>query len=135
MPSVAHIVAWEIRGFLLTVAAVVASGLLSGEINTKNLLHGRVNDTGQPIVGANGEIKSRKTTDTPYLSPERVQLLLLTLGAALYYLNQVLDNPKPGSFPPIPNSWTATLMASNVVYLGGKAMARFWPWTRNANAN
>jgi|ERR1700756_5428840 len=135
MPTVAQIIGWEIKGFLLALAAMVAGRLLSGQINTRNLLYGRINDTGQPILDANGAIISRRTSDSAYFSPERLQLLLLTLGAAFYYLTQVLNNPNPGTLPSIPDSWTATLAGSNAVYLGGKAVARFWPWTKNANRN
>jgi hypothetical protein len=134
MPTVVQIVAWEIKGFLMALAAIVAGQLLTGQINTKNLLHGRINDTGKPIRDKQGNIK-RKSSDTPYFSPERVQLLLLTLGAAFYYLTQVLNNPQPGTFPPIPDSWTETLAGSNVLYLGGKAVSRFWPWTKKPDGN
>jgi len=132
MPTVTQIVGWEIKGFLLALAAIVAGQLLNGQINTTNLLHGRINDTGQPIFDLNGVARSRKTTDTPYLSPERVQLLFFTLGAAFYYLTQVFNNPNPGTLPQVPSSWTATLAGSNMVYLGGKTVARFWPRARNA---
>jgi hypothetical protein len=84
MPSVAQLVEWEVKGFLLALAAIVAGQILSGQINTKNLLHGRKNDTGEPIYDSNGVFRGRKKQDTPYFSPERVQLLLLTLSAAFY---------------------------------------------------
>jgi|SRR6516162_6872287 hypothetical protein len=135
MPTVAQIAGWEIKGFLLALAAVVAGQILTGQINTKNLLHGRINDAGQAIRDVEGNITSRKTSDSAYFSPERVQLLLLTLGSAFYYLTQVLNNPNPGTFPPIPDSWTETLAGSNALYLGGKAVARFWPWNKNAKGN
>lgn len=135
MPTVVQIVAWEIKGFLMALAAIVAGQLLTGQMNTKNLLHGRINDTGQPILDTDGETKALKSSDTAYFSPERLQLLLLTLGGAFYYLTLVLNNPKPGTFPPIPDSWTETLAGSNVIYLGGKAVARFWPWNKKANGN
>lgn len=135
MPTIVQIVGWEIEGLLLALATIVAGQLLTGQINTKNLLHGRIKDTGQPIRDANGNITARKTTDTAYFSPERVQLLLLTLGAAFYYLTQVLNNPHPGSLPAVPDSWTETLAGSNVLYLGGKAVSRFWPWVKNTNGN
>lgn len=137
MPTYVQIVGWEIKGFLIALAAIVAGQLFSGRISTKNLLHGRINDAGQPIRDGgqvvrdeNGKIV-RKTSDTPYFSPERVQLLLMTLGAAFYYLTQVFHNATPGKLPPVPDSWTETLAGSNVLYLGGKAVSRFWPWNKN----
>jgi hypothetical protein len=127
MPSPAQIVAWEVRGFLLALFGIVAAQLLNGQISTRNLLYGRKNDLGQPVRDAQGNLIARKSQETLYFSPDRVQLLMLTLSAALYYLTQVLNNPTPGTFPPIPTNWTATVAGSNVLYLGGKALARFWP--------
>jgi hypothetical protein len=135
MPSFARIAMWELDGFLLGLFAIVAGQLLTGQISTKNLLYGRKNDTGTPTLDKNGAVLSRKPEDTLYFSPERVQLLLLTLGAAFYYLTQVLNNPNPGTFPPIPTSWTETLAGSNTLYLGGKALSRFWPRERDSTGN
>lgn len=135
MLGIAQIVTWEVKGFLFALFGIVAVHLLAGQINTKNLLYGRKNDTGQPLFDESGHFQSRKTEDTRYFSPDRVQLLLLTLGAGFYYLTEVLNNPKPGTFPPIPTSWTAVLGGSNALYLGGKALSRFWPRDRDSNGN
>lgn len=126
MPDLSQIVRWEVQLFLLVLLGIVAVRLLTGQISTRKLLYGRKNDTGEPILGADGQTPGRKKEDTPYFSPERVQLLLFTLGAALYYLTQVLNNPHPGTFPPLPQSWTAIGGGSNAIYLGGKAYARLW---------
>lgn len=131
MPSITKIVTWEVYGFLIALFGIIAGQLFGGQINTKSLLYGRKNDLGQPILNPDGSIRSRKTENSLYFSPERVQLLLLTLGAAFYYLSQVINNPNPGTLPPMPNSWTETLGGSNVLYLGGKALARFWPRNQN----
>lgn len=135
MPGIARIAMWELDGFLLALFAIVVGQLLTSQISAKNLLYGRKNDTGAPILDENGVVVSRKSEDTLYFSPERVQLLLITLGAACYYLTQVLNNPHPGTFPPIPTSWTETLAGSNTLYLGGKALSRFWPRDRDSNGN
>jgi hypothetical protein len=131
MPDVRQIVTWEVQLFLLALFGIVVMELLSGQISTKNLLCGRKNDTGEPIVGADGLTRGRKKEDTLYFSPERVQLLLFTLGVAFYYLMQVLNNPNPGTFPPLPTSWPAVIGASNAIYLGRKAYSRLW----NGNAS
>ena len=131
MPDVSQIVRWEVQLFLLALFGIVAMQLLTGQISTKNLFYGRKNDTGDPIVGTNGVSRGRKKEDTLYFSPERVQLLLFTLGAAFYYLTQVLNNPHPGTLPPLQDSWTAVIGGSNAIYLGGKAYARLW----NHNGN
>ena len=132
MPGLTQIVAWEVKGFLLALFTIVAGQLFTGQISTKKLLFGRKNDTGQPIFDENGRFLKRKKEDTAYFSPERVQLLLMTLGAAFYYLTQVLNNPNPGEFPPLPASWPAVLGGSNAVYLGGKAFSRFWSGQSNS---
>jgi hypothetical protein len=123
---ISQIIRWEVQLFLLGLFGIVVHQLLTGQINTRYLLHGRMNDAGKLIVGADGVFKGRKCQDTPYLSPGRAQLLLSTLGAAFYYLTQVLNNPNPGTFPPLPEAWPAALGVSNVIYLGGKAYSRLW---------
>jgi hypothetical protein len=132
MPDVRQIVTWEVQLFLLALFGIVVMQLLSGQINTKNLLCGRKNDTGEPIVGPDGQTRGLKKEDTLYFSPERVQLLLFTLGAAFYYLTQVLNNPNPGTFPPLPTSWPAVIGGSNALYLGGKAYSRLWGGNGNS---
>jgi hypothetical protein len=127
MPAIAQIVAWEVKGFLLALLGIVAGQLFAGQINTTNLLYGRKSDADQPIYDADGKNMGLKKENSLYFSPERVQLLMFTLSAALYYVTQVMNNPNPGTLPDVPNSWTATMGGSNAIYLGGKALARFWP--------
>ena len=103
---------WEVLIFLLGLAGTVAYQLLTGEINTRYLLYGTV--TG------------RKENDGRYFSPERVQLLVFTLGTALYYLMQVTTTAQSGKFPDIPDGWPALMGGSNAIYLGGKAYARWF---------
>jgi hypothetical protein len=131
MPNVRQIVTGEVQLFLLALFGIVVMQLLAGQISTKNLLYGRKNDTGDLIGGVDGDEDCRKKEDTLYFSPERVQLLLFTLGAAFYYLTQVLNNPNPGTFPPLPSSWPAVVGGSNAIYLAGKAYSRLWS---NANS-
>ncbi|BAY60843.1 hypothetical protein NIES22_09030 [Calothrix brevissima NIES-22] len=72
--------------------------------------------------------KSLLTTKTnnPY-SPERLQLLLITLIFAAYYLLNVLHSVNicklkhvPCTMPPIPSEFLFALGGSNFVYLWGK---------------
>lgn len=111
MSLLVQIVQVEIQVFVLALAGLIGIKLLTGEINTSGLLHGRIH--------------GRRREQDRYFSPERVQLLVFTLGAALYYLNSVLSNPHPGVFPQIPATWPAIIGGSNAVYLGGKAWARW----------
>src|ERR1043165_145747 len=64
--------------FVVGLAAIIAHRLLTGQINTRYLLYGT------------------KKGGTKYFSPERVQLLLFTLGTAMFYLNSVLLNRHSG---------------------------------------
>lgn len=115
------LIRWEVEIFLLALAGIIAVKLLNGEINTKGLFHGR--------------ISKRARNQDQYFSPERVQLMLVTLGAAFYYLSLVLNNPKPGTFPDLPQSWPTALGGSNAVYLGGKALARWLPNGKQKNGD
>jgi len=111
MQLLVQLVKWEIQIFIVALAALVAIKLLVGQINTSNLLYGR--------------ISARKRGEDQYFSPERVQLLLFTIGAGFYYITLVLNNPSPGTLPDIPQTWPALLGGSNTIYLGGKAYARW----------
>jgi hypothetical protein len=112
MPELVQLMKWEIVIFLTALAGIIAIQLLTGRISMAGLFRGRI--SGRPI-GQN-----------EYFSPERVQLLISTLGAAAYYLSQVLANTNPGVFPPVPATWPALIGGSNAIYLGGKAYARWF---------
>lgn len=102
------IIGWEILIFLVALAATIVFQLMTGQINTDGLLRTKLGD-------ARGK-----------LSPERVQLLVATLGAAMYYVLQVSTNPNSGTLPDVPQTWPAMLGGSNLLYLGGKAYSRFF---------
>jgi len=103
---------WEILTFLLALAGLVVVQLLTGAINTNGFFCGRVS--------------GRRRGEDQYFSPERVQLLVFTLGAASHYVSQVLTNLHPGTFPPMPEGWLAVVGGSNAIYLGGKTYARWF---------
>jgi hypothetical protein len=102
MPALVKCVRWEVMFFLLALAALVAIRLLNGEINTSGLLYGADNRGNQSF------------------SPGRVQLLVMTIAAAGQYVMLALNNPDPGTLPPVNNELLAVLMGSNAVYLSGK---------------
>ena len=56
-----------------------------------------------------------------YFSPERVQLLLFTLGTAMFYLNTVTQNRASGVLPDVSKETLALLGGSHAIYLVGKA--------------
>lgn len=108
----------EVIVFLGALAAIIAYRILTGGINTKYLLYGKQKD------------------GTRYFSPERVQLLLFTLGTAVFYLNDVIKNRTSGTLPDIPAETLALLGGSHAIYLGGKAytmlLKKFTKETDNA---
>lgn len=89
--------------FLGALAAIVATRLLAGGINARNLLYGR------------------KVGGALYFSPERIQLLLFTLWTAVSYLLGVVETKGGGKLPDIPTTTLALLGGSHALYLGGKA--------------
>lgn len=97
----------EVWALTLGLAAIVAFQLLNGEINASNLLYGR-------RKGANGHLEL-------YFSPERVQLLIFTLGVAWSYVMSLAQSPTACKLPDIPDQTLAILGGSHAIYLGGKA--------------
>jgi hypothetical protein len=96
---------WEVLAFLMVFFGLVCVQLLTGQINTRGLFTGQKGDGSQ------------------YFSPERVQLLLFTLGAAFQFLSSVLQEPT--KFPIVSDTWILVLGGSHLMYLGGKLGAFF----------
>ena len=113
MSFLMNLIYWETLLILFALLATVVGQLFSGGINTQGLLLGRT---------GNGNT---------YFSPERVQLLLITLAAAFQYVIAVLH--KPTTFPEVSGTWLALLGSSHAVYLGGKFGAAFL--TRRNSSN
>jgi hypothetical protein len=106
MAFLASLISWEITLFFFVLLTIVVSRLLNGGINTHGLLSGTKGD------------------GSTYLSPERVQLLLITLGSAFQFLLSVWKDPT--RVPPVDPTWLAILGGSHFVYLGGKLGASFF---------
>lgn len=100
MALLVNLIYWETLFLVYGLVGIVVASLASGRINTNGLLFGTKGD------------------GTTYLSPERVQLLLMTLAAAFQYLQTVAQNPT--ILPPVDGTWLALLGGSHIVYLGGK---------------
>lgn len=104
------IVSWIVGLLLAGLVVVILYRMLTGHINTRNLLYGRMRD------------------GTPYLSPERVQLMIFTVWVGLFYLLDTFEtrflNPTPETAHTLPEVNTQTLAllgGSQTVYLLGKA--------------
>ncbi len=91
--------------FLVLLPAVVCYQLMNREINAHALLTG-IDDRG--------------------FSQTRLQLLALTLLAALVLMLQVLSNPT--RFPDIPQEVLLFLGGSQMFYLGGKSKRKLRSW-------
>jgi len=111
MAVFADLIRWKIEVSILALTGLVAATLMAGTTDTSLLLY--------------GSVCARKRRQNQYFGPERVQLLLFTAGAGLYYLPLVLNNPYPGTFPDIPQTWPRLFVGSNAIYLGGKGYARW----------
>lgn len=91
-------------GWLVAMAGLVALGMLNHTVITHGLLHQ----------------KSRQGRADS--SPERVQMLLVTLAVTVAYLKLVFEGSATVGLPAVPSGWAALLGASNGIYLGGKAI-------------
>jgi hypothetical protein len=108
MQGFASAVTYATLVFIAALSAAVFTRLADGGINTRHLLHGRT---------ADGRL---------YFSPERVQLLLFTVWAALSYLLNVIETRGEGKLPDVPTTTLALLGGSHGVYLAGKAVSMFF---------
>jgi hypothetical protein len=97
---------WDIRVFVFALIAIITVRLLDGRINTTGML------------------SARTARDGLRLSPERIQLLLVTLALAAQYVSEVIAGGRL-TMPAVPHAWIAVLSGSHGIYLGGKF------WNRN----
>ena len=105
MEQLVPIIRLEIWLILGGLALIVSYQMLTGRINMSGLFDDKV---------------------TRGLSPGRVQLLVLTLAGAGYYLLLVAQQPPDGSFPPVPEAIWLLAGGGNLVYLAGKARSHLF---------
>lgn len=98
MSFLASFVKYEIVLLLSAFLVVIIFQMLTGRINMTRLLYDKMDNT---------------------ISPSRVQQLIFTMIAALYYLFQSYKNP--GSFPDVPEALLYMMSGSSLLYLGSKA--------------
>ena len=107
MPSPSTLAYWEAVILIVGFCGVVVWKLMTGDISLDFLLYGDQRDP--------GSASGLRTI----FSPGRAQLLTVTILTAVYYLLQVIHNPRV--FPQVPAAWVAALGGSQAVYLVGKA--------------
>ena len=110
MQALITIVSWIVGLFLAGLITLILFRLLSGQINTRNLLYGRMSD------------------GTRYLSPERVQLMIFTIWVGLFYLLETFETrvvhpteTTAHTLPEVEAQTLALLGGSQTIYLIGKA--------------
>lgn len=101
MPELAQLARLSLTLFLSVLFAAVAFQLLTRRIHMRGLLWGKQAD------------------GTYSFSPARVQVLIITIGSALYYLAQVLSDPN--HLPAVPLPLLETVGVSHAFFLSGKA--------------
>lgn len=103
MSFVAEFMIIEIWFLLIGMAAIIIYQLATGRINLKGLLY------------------EEKMTNK--FSPDRVQLLLVSVAVALYYLLKLFKDPT--RFPMVNLNVLLALCGSNLVYIAGKYRALY----------
>ena len=100
MPGITDLTKWVGLAFLLLLFGSVAVQVLTGGLRTRNLIAGRTEAGSQ------------------FVSAARVQLLIVSLAAAVQYLMQVWQNPR--QFPDVSQNWLLLFGGSQALYLGSK---------------
>lgn len=100
MDTLSTILRYEMFFVLVALALIIAYRLLTQQINTDGLLRDKVS--------------GRET------SPGRLQMLIVTLLIAIYYVAEVLQTQK---MPDMPRELLLALGGSHLFYLGGKLYA------------
>ncbi len=105
MPGLVTAVRWEMIILLGGLMVVVVYKLFTGGVTLSSLLM---------VKGG---------ADDNTFSPARLQMLMSTVLAGMYYLLQVINNPPSNSLPDVPTPLVGILGGSHAIYLGGKVQS------------
>ena len=108
MPPLTTIIRYEILIFLGALALIVTYQMLTGRINMRRLLFSKGRAATSPSI-------QRKTSG---ISPSRIQLLVVSIGVAIYLLAEVVR--VPSQFPEIPSGLLLLMAGSETIYLARK---------------
>lgn len=100
MDTLSTVLRYEMFFVLTAFLVLIVYWILTNKINIKGLL-------------------LDKTSGRAF-SPGRLQLLVVTLSIALYYLLMVFQSKKTGQLPNMPNKFMLALGGSHAFYLSGK---------------
>ncbi|MCH8876459.1 MAG: hypothetical protein IIA89_06505 [Chloroflexi bacterium] len=109
MGSPTTVLRYEVLLFLGALALIIFYQLLTGKINMRRLLFAKGRSAAGPST-------RRRTSG---LSPSRIQLLIVSIGVAIYLLAEALRDPS--RFPEIPTGLLLILAGSEILYLTRKA--------------
>jgi hypothetical protein len=101
MASLATVIRFEVILILGALALIVFYQLVTGRINMRRLLFAK----GRGSAGR--------------ISPSRIQLLVVSIGVAIYLLAEVVR--EPSRFPEIPTLLLLLMAGSEIIYLASKA--------------
>ncbi len=116
MGSVTTILRYEVLLFLGALALIVFYQLLTGKINMRRLLFAR-RAAADPSTSQQTSPSTQRRTNG--LSPSRIQLLVITIGVAIYLLAEVVRDRS--QFPEIPTGLLLLMAGSEAIYLARKA--------------
>ena len=105
MNTLATVLKYELLVLLTALAALLAYRMITQQINVTGLLMDK--------------------TSGRAISPARIQMLIVTLGIAGYYLMMVVDAKNKGQLPELPNEYIVALGGSHSIFLLGKLWGRF----------
>ncbi len=116
MASIATLIRYEILLFLGALALIIFYQLLTGRINMRRLLFAKGRATADPSTRqrTNPLIERRANG----LSPSRIQLLVVSIGVAIYLLAEVIRDPS--RFPEFPFGLLLLMAGSETIYLARK---------------
>ncbi len=100
-------------GWIGALTVVITLALLNGDINMRGVLEKK------PLTRA-GE-----------LSPERVQLMVITIAAAATYLTKLPSWTDATKLPELDTAWLTAASVSNGIYMIGKGLRVLKAWMDN----
>lgn len=100
-------------GWIGILTLVIASAMLNGDINVREVL------------------EKKPLTRTGEVSPERVQLMVVTIAAAATYLTKIPSWTDPTKLPDFDRAWLVAASASNGIYMVGKGLRVLKTWMDN----
>ncbi len=116
MGSVTTVLKYEVLLFLGALALIIFYQLLTGRINMHRLLFAKGRAAADPSTRQRTHPSRERRTSG--LSPSRIQLLVVSIGVAIYLLVEVVRDPS--QFPEIPSGLLLLMAGSETIYLARK---------------